>query len=118
MSYTVVPTEPPSKPTRLSKTSVTENRISVSWGQPSTLGGRNDLYYTVEHSDPDNVGQFIKASGSTCLTSLSYTITGLRPATDYLVRVMAHNGVSDQDQDGALGRLVEMTATTSHAGRQ
>ena len=58
---------------------------------PAQTGGRSDLYYRVEHSDPDNLGSFTgtvyKSGGST-----SHTFTGLRPYTQYCIRVSAHNG--------------------------
>lgn len=68
----------------------------------------------MEYSDPDNVGQMVMASDP-CLTSPSFTVTGLQPATDYVMRVMAHNGVSDQNQEGALAQMSEIPVRTSNA---
>ena len=80
--------------------------ITVRWSSPTQTGGRSDLKYIVEHSDPDNLGSFTgavtKSGGST-----SHTFTGLRPYTQYCIRVSAHNGVSDQDPDGDHLRRVE-----------
>ena len=97
-------------------TSITAKSISMQWDPPVFLGGRADLYYTVQYSDPNNVGQMVMASDP-CLTSLSFTITDLQPATDYVVRVMAHNGVSDQNQEGALAQMSEISVRTSNARR-
>ncbi|CAI8051432.1 Ephrin type-A receptor 5 [Geodia barretti] len=105
--------EPPSAPGSLSL-SPQQSSITVRWSAPADLGGRRDLYYQVEISDPDNLGSFtgtVFLSGSTT----SRTISGLRPHTQYCVRVTAHNGVSDQDPDGEHLRTVEECTTTSEA---
>ncbi|CAI8051433.1 Ephrin type-A receptor 4 [Geodia barretti] len=106
-------TQPPSAPGSLSL-SPQQSSITVRWSAPADLGGRRDLYYQVEISDPDNLGSFtgtVFLSGSTT----SRTISGLRPHTQYCVRVTAHNGVSDQDPDGEHLRTVEECTTTSEA---
>ena len=86
--------------------------LLASWSLPSQTGDRSDLYYKVEHSDPDNLGSYTgtvyKSGGST-----SHTFTGLRPYTQYCIRVSAHNGVSDQDPDGDHLRRVEECIRTS-----
>jgi hypothetical protein len=73
------------------------------------------LYYCVEYSDPDHVGEYINPTSDICLTRTEYDITGLQPATPYLVHVSAHNGVSDEDPDGILSRIAEFRATTANA---
>ena len=83
----------------------------MHWTEPADLGGRSDLFYRVEHSDPDNFGSFtgtVYLSGAAAI----YTVTGLTPYTQYCVRVTAHNGVSDQDPDGTHLRTVEECVTT------
>ena len=108
--------EPPSMPLNLRNTSDTSTSLSVRWSAPSYLGERSDLYYRVEYSDPDEVGVMLPMQcGGSCLTGTSCTVTGLRPATTYVVRVTAHNGVSDQDAGGALARQKEITLTTAIA---
>ncbi|CAI8036642.1 Ephrin type-A receptor 5 [Geodia barretti] len=105
--------EPPSAPGSLSL-SPQQSSITVRWSAPADLGGRTDLYYQVEISDPDNLGSFtgtVFLSGSTT----SRTISGLRPHTQYCVRVTAHNGVSDQDPDGEHLRTVEECTRTLEA---
>ena len=73
-----------------------------------------DLYYQVEHSDPDNLRSF---TGSVFLRQHSTTLTGLIPLTQYCVRVSAHNGVSDQDPHGADLRSVEECVRTLESGK-
>ncbi|CAI8007494.1 Ephrin type-A receptor 4 [Geodia barretti] len=104
-------TQPPSAPGSLSL-SPQQSSITVRWSAPADLGGRRDLYYQVEISDPDNLGSFtgtVFLSGSTT----SRTISGLRPHTQYCVRVTSHNGVSDQDPDGEHLRTEGECTTTS-----
>ena len=109
--------EPPSIPRNMVLTSLSAtndgSRMVVSWSAPSE-GGRSDLYYVVEHSDPDTAGQFI---GTTCKSSTSHTFTGLRAFTQYCFQVSAHNGVSDQDPDNVALRTVEQCMQTPEASK-
>ena len=98
------PTEPPSAPRNLRFT-VQTTSIAVSWSSPTETGGRFDLYYQVQGSDP-NVPR------TRYTESTSYTITALRPYTSYCIRVSAHNGVSDQDPDRSQIRTVEKCTRT------
>ena len=109
--------EPPSAPVSVSVSRVTERNIVITWSPPAQTGGRSDLYYTVEHSDPNRLGQYI---GTTCKgsSSTSHTFTGLRPGTEYCIRVSAHNGVSDQDPDGAHLRTVQVCNITTDEARK
>ena len=101
------PTEPPSAPHNL-RLNEQSSSISVSWSPSTETGGRSDLYYQVEYSDPDVLGTFI----ARYTRSTSYTITGLRAYTSYCIRVSAHNGVSDQDPDRSQSRMVEECTRT------
>ena len=103
-------------PLNLGQSGATDTSLSVSWNHPTYNGGRGDLYYQVDYSDPDNVGVMLEARcEASCSSQTSCTITGLRPATQYVVRVSAHNGVSDQDQRGALARMTTVTLETDTA---
>ena len=97
------------------KAKLSATQIYVNWSSPTQTGGRSDLYYVVEHSDPDNLGQF---TGTSCKSSsaTSHEFSSLRPATQYCIRVSAHNGVSDQDSANAATRSVEDCTTTPEAG--
>jgi hypothetical protein len=89
----------PDNPTNLTLLGLTTNSISVGWTAPTT-GGDVEGYkiyvlpYTVDpttllaalSSDP----QFTVGSETT-----SYTITGLSPATAYLVGIRSYNEVGD-----------------------
>ena len=74
------------------------------WSSPAQTGGRDDLFYQVEHSDPDNLGTYINTNYS---RTRRKEFSGLRPYTQYCVQVIAHNGVSDQNPDGTHLRTVE-----------
>ena len=104
------PTEPPSAPRNMRLNEQTTS-TAVSWLSPTETGGRSDLYYQVEYSDPDNLGSF---TGTVYLDgeSTSHTFTALRPYTSYCIRVSAHNGVSDQDPDRSQSRMVEECTRT------
>ena len=104
-------TEPPNSPHNLRLNEQSTN-IAVSWSPSTETGGRSDLYYQVEYSDPDAPGTFI----ARYTQSNSYTITGLEPHTSYCIRVSAHNGVSDQDPDRSQIRMVEKCTRTDEEG--
>ena len=108
-------TEPPSPPRSVSLTPQLSS-ITVRWSAPSDNGGRTDLYYEVDISDPDNLGSY---NGTVYLSgrSTSRTISGLRPFTQYCVRVTAHNGVSDQDPNGQHLRREEQCSRTLIPGK-
>ena len=105
--YLLMCIEPPSAPRNLTLTARPDN-LTVHWTQPAELGGRADLFYIMESYDFDNFASFVNLDG----TITSYTVTGLRPYTQYCVRVTAHNGVSDQDPDGTHLRTVEECVRT------
>ena len=105
-----------SPPHSVSLTPQLSSIITVRWSAPSDNGGRTDLYYEVDISDPDNLGSY---TGTVYLSgrSTSRTISGLRPFTQYCVRVTAHNGVSDQDPNGQHLRRDEQCTRTLTAGK-
>ena len=108
----------PSAPLNLEPIGYTDSSITIRWEAPYENGGRSDLYYQVHHSDPVIPGLMIEANctrNEECLTDTVCTITGLQPATTYFVRVSAHNGVSDQDEGGALTRIIDITLETDVA---
>ena len=43
---------------------------------------------------------------------MTYSVSGLRPLTGYTIRVVARNGVSDQDPEGEKERRCEVSETT------
>ena len=112
MSYT----EPPSVPVGLTLTEQ-QTSITVHWSSPAETGGRSDLYYQVEHSDPDNLGTYIGTDYVSGTSTRRKVFSGLRPYTQYCIRVIAHNGVSDQDPDGTHLRTVE-ECTRTREGRE
>ena len=90
----------------------TSTAINVSWTRPTTTG-RPDFFYRVQYSDPNNVGQFITVNDNLrdSGNEVTYTVSGLVPFTNYIVRVSTHNGVSDQDPDSHL-RQCQVTSMT------
>ena len=43
---------------------------------------------------------------------MTYSVSGLRSLTDYTIRVVSRNGVSDQDPEGEKERRCEVSETT------
>ena len=105
-------TEPPSAP-RLLRMVIRSNGIILFWLPSAETGGRSDLYFKVEYSDPDNISNF----SASYTTSTLYVIFGLRPYTSYCIRVSAHNGVSDQDSDRSQIRMVVVCTRTDEGSK-
>ena len=92
-----------------------KNSITVKWNRPA-ITGRED-YYNIHYSNPDRPGSFIKHNSNPYISTspiLQYTVSGLRPLTNYSIRVTVHNGVSDQDLAGEEKRWCEVTATSGN----
>ena len=89
----------PDNPTGLTLGGVTTNSISVSWTAPVT-GGTPDgykIYYLPYTIDPATILAKLTAGPDFTVTAetTNYTVTGLTPATQYLVAVRSYNDVGD-----------------------
>ena len=98
---------------------LTSTSVTVRWTRPEVTG-RPDFYYTLQYSDPDNIGEFLPAIPMRIMNSalsVSHTITGLQPYTTYTIRVISHNGVSDQDTENAALRIMTIQIGTLEGGK-
>ena len=92
------------------------NTITVSWERP-LITGRDDYYYDIFYSDPQIPGNFKKHNLNPFIKDyplVTYSVSGLRPLTGYTIRVVAHNGVSNQDPEGEEERRCEVSETTGN----
>ena len=86
----------------------------MRWDRPS-ITGRDDFYYTVHYSDPDNNTSFLQHNPQPLVKTgqiVEYTLSGLRVLTEFIIRVVVHNGVSEQDPGGVAGRTCEVEGVT------
>ena len=109
-----LPTASPSAVRGHRSTDQSNTTITITWTQPSSLGERDDVYYSIEYREQGSLDDFQTAGreDDTGATEYTHTIADLNPVTDYLIRVIAENGVSDQDPDPLDGRTVEIRART------
>ena len=114
----LVNTAPPGPVRNLHTTTITSTSVSLSWTRPEVTG-RDDFYYSIEYSDPDDTGSFILSNGNYVNSALtvSYTVPNLRPNTPYTIRVTTHNGVSDQDTENEALRRVDLPTRTVEGGK-
>ena len=90
------------------------NTITVRWERP-LITGRDDYYYDIFYSDPELPGNFKKHNLNPFIKNyplVTYSVSGLRPLTNYTIRVVSCNGVSDQDPEGEKERRCEVLETT------
>ncbi|CAI9741192.1 ephrin type-B receptor 1-B-like isoform X1 [Octopus vulgaris] len=105
-------TQPPSPPQKLTIRSVNTTSVTLSWWHPRSNGGRNDLTYRVECNKCDkNVKYIPKMKG---FISTMVTLTGLIPSEEYVIQILAENGVSDVSKQK---RGVNVTVVTEASGK-
>lgn len=88
--------------------------ITIAWDKPEIIG-REDYYYTVYSRQllalSGNTTSYVNASDR-----VEYTVTDLQPSTEYLFRVIVHNGVSDQVVGNEVSRSCHVVASTTDVG--
>uniref|UniRef100_A0A1I7U5K8 receptor protein-tyrosine kinase n=1 Tax=Caenorhabditis tropicalis TaxID=1561998 RepID=A0A1I7U5K8_9PELO len=89
-------TQPPSRPIKLTASAITASSARLSWNEPSSLGGRPEIWYEVRCSGRGECGTVVMTPGDKRLSTRSVQINGLRPASDYTFLVYARNKVSSQ----------------------
>lgn len=107
----------PSAPRSPRVSTVGNESLTISWTPPESDGGRSDVYYNIEYRDVCSL-EFVRIN--TNVTTTSYTITGLRPVAEYVIRIIAENGVSSFGQTAQqTGRFEEIpdTVTTGEGGK-
>lgn len=92
---------PPGPPLNLISTDITFINMTLSWDQPSDLGGRTEIYYTIAYNN----------AVISLINSTHYTLTDLLPDTEYLLSVTAENDVSNQD-NSSIARTITMSFST------
>ena len=88
---------------------ITETEVTIQWRNPLHCGGRDDCYYLIKVND----GPPIRYTPTTIHFS-SYTLDRLQPDTTYTITVSVHNGVSEQDADGAKSRECSVAVNTMY----
>jgi len=86
----------------------------VEWNPPLSDGGRSDIYYVVKYREVGSLGPFTTA-GQT--SESPFTVQGLKPVTRYVIRVIAENGVSDQEAGSEDERTTEIVVNTTEGSK-
>ena len=109
-------TEPPSACENIQVTARTATSINVTWSRPATTG-RSDLFYTVLRTDPTS-GEYIAVNNHLVDSEgeVTYEVSGLTPLTRYTLRVVAENGVSDQEPESTHLRQCDVSDMTTEGG--
>jgi len=79
----------PDAPTDLVISTVSANGFNLTWAAPTFDGGKSITDFTVEVSSDS--GATWRSAKTDASTSLSYSVFGASPGTNYLVRVAAKN---------------------------
>jgi len=93
---------------------VRSTTVVVGWDIPLSDGGRNDTYYVVKYRKVSSTGPYI-AAGQT--NKSNFTVHGLKPVTGYFIRIIAENGVSDQEPGSQDERTTEIVVFTREGSK-
>ena len=86
----------------------------VEWYPPISDGGRNDIYYVVKYREVGSLGPFTTA-GQT--SESPFAVQELKPVTQYIIRIIAENGVSDQEPGSEDERTTEIVVVTKEGSK-
>ncbi len=95
---------------------MTATEITVEWKRPNRTG-REDFYYSVYYRELTNLSGITSNPYYVNNSEyVGYTIDGLVPSTQYLIKITLHNGVSAQDVENDIFRTCETVASTADIG--
>ena len=105
---------------------INDTSVIITWNRPEVIG-RDDFYYIIKYTDIANFDQNLSTdpisaryvnSAPTVFLRVPSIASGLelRPNTDYIIKVIVHNGVSDQESDNEPLRLKDITVKTKEGG--
>lgn len=89
-------TQPPARPSSLVANAITSTSVRLSWNEPSSLGGRPEIWYEVRCSGRGECANVRMTPNDKKLSTRSVLVQGLRASSDYTFLVFAKNKVSSQ----------------------
>ena len=90
--------------------------VEVHWDPPLSNGGRmDDFHYNVEYREVGDLGAWIRANEDR-IRGNTYLVRGLKPATRYMIRIIAGNSVSNQEPESVGDRTTERVVKTAEGG--
>jgi len=107
-------TAPPSSAQNVNPIVRRNTTVVVGWDHSLSNGGRNDIFYVVKYREAGSLGPFTTA-GQT--SESPFTVQGLRPVTQYFIRIIAENGVSDQEAGSQDERTTEIVVVTREGSK-
>ena len=76
---------------------VHDTRVVLQWRSPPHCGGRTDCYYQIRINNGSAIQNYSTRFMNNFNAQVTYPINNLQQATNFLIAVSIHNGVSDQD---------------------
>ena len=103
-----------------------DTSVIIKWNRPEIIG-RDDFYYIIKYTDIANLEDSLSNdplsfrlvdSASTVSFRLPSIGSGLelKPNTDYIIKVIVHNGVSDQEPENEPLRKRDISVKTKEGG--
>jgi hypothetical protein len=99
---------PPSAPTTLTATAVSQTQINLSW----TDNANNETAYKVERS-PNGTDSWVEIAGSLPANTSTFNNTGLTANTTYFYRVRASNAGGDSPYSNVASATTEGETATA-----
>lgn len=108
-TLTVSPANPPSAPTGLTATTISDTQINLSWTAPTDNGGSSITGYKIERKI--GTGSYSILVPNTGSTATTYSDTGLTSGTTYIYRVSAINSVGTGSTSNEATAMTFMIST-------
>lgn len=86
-------TQSPNHPSRLRVADIDQSSVTLEWDEPSSLGGRTEIWYEWECSRGD-CSMVVAIPADKKLMSRTVRLMGLKPDTEYSFNIFAKNSVS------------------------
>nr|CDJ87896.1 Ephrin receptor and Fibronectin and Tyrosine protein kinase and Sterile alpha motif homology 2 domain containing protein [Haemonchus contortus] len=99
-------TQGPNHPARLHVRDVDQSSAILEWDEPSSLGGRREIWYEWECSRGD-CSNIVATPADKKLMSRTLRLSGLKPDTEYSFNIFAKNSVS-KFTDAPAYRVVDL----------
>uniref|UniRef100_A0A0K0FR59 receptor protein-tyrosine kinase n=1 Tax=Strongyloides venezuelensis TaxID=75913 RepID=A0A0K0FR59_STRVS len=111
--------QPPSSPVNVRALELKSSEATIIWSNPTYMGHRSDIYYSISCEFCDESKHCVKCSKSVTnsfdperIEGKQITLKNLEPGRDYIINVFAHNAVSKKAA-GNLHNKAIFTFTTA-----
>uniref|UniRef100_A0A7E4V433 receptor protein-tyrosine kinase n=1 Tax=Panagrellus redivivus TaxID=6233 RepID=A0A7E4V433_PANRE len=104
--------QPPSKPSALRVDALNQTSVTITWEEPSSLGGRKEIWYTYKCGSCPQPTTATVASGM-AFSHRQLTLGNLEPGSHHTIMVFSHNEISSTSGRAPAYDVIEFTTQKS-----